>query len=100
MFEKKYKCLKCNSVFGAWGKKAGRYGGFVDCCPTCGNNEMASVKKHLGFGWTKLRVGIVGAVFYAIGIVLCLYVVNVYFGMAFISFGMILSISAILFRTE
>jgi hypothetical protein len=100
MFEKKYKCLKCNSVFGAWGKKAGRYGGFVDCCPTCGNNEMSSVKKYLGFGLTKLRVGMIGAVFYAIGIVLCLYVANVYFGIAFISLAMIISISAILIRTE
>lgn len=100
MFEKKYKCLKCNSVFGVWGKKAGKSGGFVDCCPTCGNNEMLSVKKYLGFGWTKLRVGMVGAVFYTIGIVMCLYVANAYFGIAFISLGMIISISAILIRSE
>ena len=100
MLEKKNKCLKCNSVFGAWGKKAGRYGGFVDCCPSCGNNEMSSIKKHLGFGWTKLRVGIVGAVFYTIGFVLCLYVAYVYFGMALISTGMIISLFAILAKSE
>jgi DNA-directed RNA polymerase subunit RPC12/RpoP len=100
MFEKKYKCLKCKSVFGAWGIKPGKYGGYVDCCPTCGNTEMLSVKKYLGFGLSKLRVGMVGVVFYAIGIVLCLYVANAYFGITFISLGMITSIAAILIKSE
>lgn len=100
MLEKKNKCLKCNSVFGAWGKKPGRYGGYIDCCPNCGNDVMTSIKRNFGFGWTKLRVGIVGAIFYTIGIVLCLYIAYVYFGIALISTGMIISLFAILAKSE
>ena len=99
MFEKRNKCLKCNSVFRVWGKKPGRYGGFEDCCPTCGNNEKSSIKKYISFGLTKMRVGMVGAVFYTIGIVLCLYVANVYFGIGVLSLAMIITVSAILVRT-
>ena len=66
--------LKCYSVFGVGGKKLGKYGGFVDCCPTCGNTVMLSIQKNFGFGWTKLRIGIVGGIVSINGFVLCLYI--------------------------
>jgi hypothetical protein len=100
MLEKKNKCLKCNSVFGVWGKKPGKYGGFVDCCPTCGNTVMSSIQKNFGFGWTKLRIGIVGGIVSIIGFVLCLYIAYAYFGLALISTGLIISLFAILVKSD
>ncbi len=98
MFEKRNKCLKCNSVFGVWGKKPGKYGGLIDCCPHCGNDVMASIKINLGFGWTKLRIGIIGIIVIIIGFVLCSYIGIP--GLAFVTTGMIISTVAILIRSD
>jgi len=103
----RYLCLKCNSVFFTWGKKPGRYGGFKDCCPSCGNNEMTSIKRNFGFGWTKLTkngikliVCIFGIVVLLIGFVLCLFIAYALVGLALMSIGTIITLISILVKSD
>lgn len=106
----KYKCLQCNSVFVAWGKKPAKYGGHIDCCPNCGNNEMTSIQRNFGFGWTnmtkksiKQSVGILGIIVIIIGFILYsfyAYTPPGMAGMGLISLGLFISIFALLTKTN
>ena len=31
-----FKCTSCRTRFSEWGKKKGKYGGSINCCPNCG----------------------------------------------------------------
>ncbi|KYK21262.1 hypothetical protein AYK25_08395 [Thermoplasmatales archaeon SM1-50] len=98
MKEKKYICLKCTSFFGVWGKKVSKYGGFVNCCPKCGNVDRKFIQRNFGFGWTKLRIGIIGVVVILIGFVVSIFFAPI--GFVLIASGFITSLSAILITSE
>lgn len=103
----KHLCLKCNTVFWDWGKKPGRFGGFIECCPNCGNTEIKSIKRNFGFSWTnmtkndiKLLIIISGILVIIIGFILSLIRVNEIIGVALITIGVMISILGILFKTD
>lgn len=98
MIEKKYICLKCTSFFGVWGKKVSKNGGFVKCCPKCGNEDKRFIQRNFGLGWTKLRIGIIG-----IGVLLIGFAVSIFFvplGFALLASGFTVSVVSMLIKSE
>jgi predicted nucleic acid-binding Zn-ribbon protein len=35
-----FKCSSCRSRFTEWGKKKGKFGGSINCCPNCGETNF------------------------------------------------------------
>jgi|GEM_PF-7063017 len=98
MIEKKYICLKCTSFFGIWGKKVSKNSGFVHCCPKCGNEDKRFIQRNFGFGWTKLRIAIIG-----VGVLLIGFAVSVVFapvGFVLLASGFTVSVVSMLIKSE
>ena len=34
-----FKCKSCRSRFSEWGKKKGKFGDSINCCPNCGETD-------------------------------------------------------------
>jgi len=49
-----FKCTSCKSRFTEWGKKKGKYGGSINCCPNCGETDRIYAWNREKKEWKKI----------------------------------------------
>ena len=49
-----FKCASCQSRFSEWGKKKGKFGGSINCCPNCGETNSISAWNREKKEWKKI----------------------------------------------
>jgi len=49
-----FKCKSCRSRFSEWGKKKGKFGDSINCCPNCGETDCIYAWNEEKKEWEKI----------------------------------------------